>query len=82
MIGFTLQLGVVPSSCWAVDEESVGQSKAKCVCACLQELNDAVISKFIDESPEILIETKPSFFAQFTLVIATQVSILLDITCF
>ncbi|XP_075076058.1 NEDD8-activating enzyme E1 regulatory subunit AXR1 isoform X3 [Nicotiana tabacum] len=55
-----------------VDEASVGQSKAKCVCAFLQELNDAVKAKFIEEHPKELIETNPSFFSQFTLVIATQ----------
>ncbi|KAG8642292.1 hypothetical protein MANES_12G066600v8 [Manihot esculenta] len=55
-----------------VDESSVGQSKAKCVCAFLQELNDAVKAKFIEEHPEALIETNPSFFSQFTLVVATQ----------
>ncbi|GMY09891.1 NEDD8-activating enzyme E1 regulatory subunit AXR1-like isoform X2 [Fagus crenata] len=55
-----------------VDESSVGQSKAKCVCAFLQELNDAVKAKFIEEYPETLIATSPSFFSQFTLVIATQ----------
>jgi amyloid beta precursor protein binding protein 1 len=56
-----------------VDKSSVGQSKAKCVCAFLQELNDAVKAKFIEEYPETLIATNPSFFSQFTLVIATQV---------
>ena len=56
-----------------VDESSIGQSKAKCVYASLQELNDAVKAKFIEEYPETLIETNPSFFSQFTLVIATQV---------
>ncbi|OVA11480.1 UBA/THIF-type NAD/FAD binding fold [Macleaya cordata] len=55
-----------------VDESSIGHSKAKCVCAFLQELNDAVKAKFVEESPEALIETNPSFFSQFTLVIATQ----------
>ncbi|KAL4620139.1 hypothetical protein ACB092_06G131900 [Castanea dentata] len=55
-----------------VDESSVGQSKAKCVCAFLQELNDAVKAKFIEEYPVTLIETNPSFFSQFTLVVATQ----------
>ncbi|KAI5654601.1 hypothetical protein M9H77_31788 [Catharanthus roseus] len=55
-----------------VDESCVGQSKAKCVCAFLQELNDAVKAKFIEEYPEALIETNPSFFSQFTLVVATQ----------
>ncbi|KAI4334092.1 hypothetical protein L6164_018824 [Bauhinia variegata] len=55
-----------------VDESSIGQSKAKCVCSFLQELNDAVKAKFIEEYPEALIETNPSFFSQFTLVVATQ----------
>ncbi|KAM7498300.1 hypothetical protein LguiA_022714 [Lonicera macranthoides] len=55
-----------------VDEKSVGQSKAKCVCEFLQELNDAVKTKFIEEYPEALIETNPSFFSQFALVVATQ----------
>ncbi|KAE8075706.1 hypothetical protein FH972_014399 [Carpinus fangiana] len=55
-----------------VDESSVGQSKAKCVCSFLQELNDAVKAKFIEEYPEALIEMNPSFFSQFTLVVATQ----------
>lgn len=58
---------------FVVDESSVGQSKAKCVCSFLQELNDAVKAKFIEEYPQELIETNPSFFSQFTLVIATQV---------
>ncbi len=58
----------------------MGQSKAKCVCAFLQELNDAVKAKFIEEHPEALIETNPSFFSQFTLVAATQVwnAVLID----
>ncbi|KAA8526509.1 hypothetical protein F0562_008288 [Nyssa sinensis] len=55
-----------------VDDSSVAKSKAKCVCAFLQELNDAVKAKFIEENPEALIETNPSFFSQFTLVVATQ----------
>lgn len=56
-----------------MDEECLGQSRAKCVCSFLQELNDAVKAKFVEESPTTLIDTNPSFFAQFTLVIATQV---------
>ncbi|GLU02666.1 hypothetical protein SLE2022_199080 [Rubroshorea leprosula] len=55
-----------------VDESSVGQPKAKSVCSFLQELNDAVKAKFIEEYPETLIDTNPSFFSQFTLVVATQ----------
>ncbi|CAI9301795.1 unnamed protein product [Lactuca saligna] len=55
-----------------VSESSLGQPKAKCVCAFLQELNDAVKAKFIEEHPVTLIDTNPSFFSQFTVVIATQ----------
>lgn len=68
-----------------VDESCVGQSKAKCVCSFLQELNDAVKAKFIEENPEELIKTNPSFFSQFTLVVATQLvedsMLKLDIIC-
>lgn len=56
-----------------VDESCVGQSMAKSVCAFLQELNDAVKAKFIEENPDALIEKDLSFFSQFTLVVATQV---------
>lgn len=55
-----------------LDETIVGESKAKCVCAFLQELNESVKAKFVEEYPEALIETNPSFFSQFTLVVATQ----------
>ncbi|XP_013630891.1 PREDICTED: NEDD8-activating enzyme E1 regulatory subunit isoform X2 [Brassica oleracea var. oleracea] len=55
-----------------VDKKSVGESKAKTVCAFLQELNDAVRAHFVEENPDSLILTDPSFFSQFTLVIATQ----------
>ncbi|KAG0474124.1 hypothetical protein HPP92_015406 [Vanilla planifolia] len=55
-----------------LDEMSLGQSKAKCVCTFLQELNDAVKAKFVEEHPDALIEGNPSFFSSFTLVIATQ----------
>ncbi|OAY78992.1 NEDD8-activating enzyme E1 regulatory subunit [Ananas comosus] len=50
-----------------------------------KELNDAVKAKFVEESPTTLIDTNPSFFAQFTLVIATQLLenslLLLDKIC-
>lgn len=55
-----------------VDWESIGLPKAKTVCAFLQELNDTVEAKFVDESAEALLSSNPEFFAQFTLVIATQ----------
>ncbi|EEC76422.1 hypothetical protein OsI_14093 [Oryza sativa Indica Group] len=55
-----------------LDAECLGQSRAKSVCSFLQELNDAVNAKFVEESPLALIDTNPSFFSQFTVVIATQ----------
>ncbi|KAJ8435477.1 hypothetical protein Cgig2_033216 [Carnegiea gigantea] len=69
--GSKVELGDLGNN-FMVDESSLGESKAKCVCAFLQELNDAVKAKFIEEYPDKLIETSPSFFSQFTLVIATQ----------
>ncbi|PIN21175.1 NEDD8-activating complex, APP-BP1/UBA5 component [Handroanthus impetiginosus] len=69
--GSKVELGDLGNN-FLVDESSVGQSKAKTVCAFLQELNDAVKAKFIEEYPEKLIESNPSYFSQFTLVIATQ----------
>ncbi|KAH6785649.1 hypothetical protein C2S51_038104 [Perilla frutescens var. frutescens] len=69
--GSKVELGDLGNN-FMVDESSVGQSKAKTVCAFLQELNDAVKAKFIEEYPEKLIESNPSFFSQFTLVVATQ----------
>ncbi|KMZ59317.1 putative NEDD8-activating enzyme E1 regulatory subunit [Zostera marina] len=69
--GSKVQVGDLGNN-FMLDRQSVGQSKAKCVCAFLQELNDAVKAKFVEESPDTLIETKPSFFSQFTLVIVTQ----------
>ncbi|KAL0319856.1 UNVERIFIED_CONTAM: NEDD8-activating enzyme E1 regulatory subunit AXR1 [Sesamum radiatum] len=69
--GSKVELGDLGNN-FMVDESSVGHSKAKTVCAFLQELNDAVKAKFIEEYPEALIESNPSFFSQFTLVVATQ----------
>ncbi|GER43097.1 NEDD8-activating enzyme E1 regulatory subunit [Striga asiatica] len=69
--GSKVELGDLGNN-FMVDESSVGQSKAKTVCAFLEELNDAVKAKFIEEYPEKIIESNPSFFSQFTLVVATQ----------
>ncbi|XP_022776646.1 NEDD8-activating enzyme E1 regulatory subunit AXR1-like isoform X4 [Durio zibethinus] len=69
--GSKVELGDLGNN-FMVDESSLGQSKAKCVCSFLQELNDAVKAKFIEEYPQALIDTNPSFFSQFTLVVATQ----------
>ncbi|KAJ0237931.1 hypothetical protein HA466_0244500 [Hirschfeldia incana] len=50
-----------------VDKTSVGQSNSKSTCAFPQGLNDSVKAKFIEENPDVLIMTSPSFFSQFTL---------------
>lgn len=71
--GSKVELGDLGNN-FMVDESCVGQSKAKCVCTFLQELNDAVKAKFIEEYPEALIDSNPSFFSQFTLVVATQLA--------
>ena len=56
-----------------MDEGCLGQPRAKSICSFLQELNDAVKAKFVEEFPAHLIDNNPSFFSQFTVVIATQV---------
>ncbi|GKC10175.1 NEDD8-activating enzyme E1 regulatory subunit AXR1-like protein, partial [Tanacetum coccineum] len=48
-----------------VSESSLGQPKAKCVCAFLQELNDTVEAKFIEEHPVTLIETNPITISKY-----------------
>ncbi|RLN42555.1 NEDD8-activating enzyme E1 regulatory subunit-like isoform X1 [Panicum miliaceum] len=55
-----------------LDEGCLGQPRAKSICSFLQELNDVVKAKFVEETPTTLIDTNPSFFSQFTVVIATQ----------
>lgn len=56
-----------------VDEGGLGQPRARVVCTLLQELNDSVTAKFVEEDPSALISANPQFFTKFTLVIATQV---------
>nr|CAB3492686.1 unnamed protein product [Digitaria exilis] len=57
---------------YLLDEGCLGQPRAKSICSFLQELNDAVKAKFVEETPSTLIDNNPSFFSQFTVVIATQ----------
>lgn len=57
-----------------VEEASLGQSRAKCVTALVQELNETVAGSYVEESPETVISSNPKFFEDFTLIIATQVS--------
>jgi amyloid beta precursor protein binding protein 1 len=56
-----------------VEAASLGQSRAKCVTALVQELNETVAGSYVEEAPEALIGTNPKFFDDFTLIIATQV---------
>ncbi|GER53228.1 NEDD8-activating enzyme E1 regulatory subunit [Striga asiatica] len=72
--GSKVELGDLGNN-FMVDESSVGKSKAKTVCAFLEELNAAVKAKYIEEYPEKLIESNHSFFHQFTLVVASQMSV-------
>eukprot|EP00854_Cymbomonas_tetramitiformis_P014980 gene14980-17708_t len=60
------------SASFMLDADNLGQTKAKCVCGHLKELNESVNGSFVDEKPETLIESNPSFFTSFTLIIATQ----------
>nr|AAT01621.1 putative ubiquitin-activating enzyme [Zea mays] len=64
-----------------LDEGCLGQPRAKSICSFLQELNDAVKAKFVEEFPTHLIDTDPSFFSQFTVVIATQIYGVLTVIC-
>lgn len=56
-----------------VDAASLGEPRAKVVTGLLQEMNDSVSGSFVEEAPETLLASNPSFVADFSLVIATQV---------
>ena len=56
-----------------VESASLGEPRAKVVTELLQELNEGVAGSYVEEDPATLLATNPSFFAAFTLVIATQV---------
>mmetsp|Transcript_8982 Transcript_8982/g.19249 ORF Transcript_8982/g.19249 Transcript_8982/m.19249 type:complete len:537 (+) Transcript_8982:66-1676(+) len=55
-----------------VSANSLGEPRAKVVTELLQELNETVAGSYVEEEPEELINTNPNFFADFSLVIATQ----------
>eukprot|EP00898_Chlorokybus_atmophyticus_P005919 jgi/Chlat1/6328/Chrsp44S05896 len=55
-----------------VSLDNLGDFRAKCVSSLLQELNESVAGRFVEASPESLIDSNPAFFEEFTLVIATQ----------
>jgi amyloid beta precursor protein binding protein 1 len=59
-----------------VDASSLGEPRAKIVTEFVKELNDSVAGSYVEEVPEALLETNPTFFSQFTVVIATQVGLI------
>lgn len=59
-----------------LESASMGKLRAAAVTELLAELNEGVASSYVDEEPGNLIETNPTFFADFQLVLATQVCIL------
>ena len=68
-----------------VHASDLGQSKAKAVAAHLNELNTSVAGSFVDERPEDLVASNPDFFADFVIVVATQMPraslVALDAAC-
>lgn len=52
---------------------NIGKNRAQNVMELLQELNHDVSGHFVEESAETLLDNSPSFFSQFSLVIATQI---------
>ncbi|XP_040185601.1 NEDD8-activating enzyme E1 regulatory subunit isoform X2 [Rana temporaria] len=50
----------------------IGKSRAETAMELLQELNEDVTGNFVSQHPEQLLDTDPSFFNKFTLVIGTQ----------
>lgn len=60
-----------------VEASSLGEPRAKVCTELLNELNDSVAGSYIEESPETMIDNNSSFFAQFNVVVATQVGLLL-----
>ncbi|GJP49947.1 hypothetical protein CLOM_g9105 [Closterium sp. NIES-68] len=64
-----------------LDRSHLGTSRAQAVTVLLQELNESVAARFVEESPATLIQSNAKFFSEFTLVIATQLpeSVLLQL---
>ncbi|KAJ3291041.1 NEDD8-activating enzyme E1 regulatory subunit [Borealophlyctis nickersoniae] len=52
--------------------DCIGQSRAKCVTEMLRELNEEVAGYHVEEDPVDLVENKPDFFLQYSIIIATQ----------
>jgi len=57
-----------------LDTSCIGKSKAQATMEYLRELNEDVKGHYDERSPEYLIEESPTFFDQFTMVIATSLN--------
>lgn len=55
-----------------VTRDAIGSSRGQCAVALLRELNTEVRGSCIEEAVEAILDTKPDFFAQFSLVVATE----------
>eukprot|EP01027_Heterolobosea_sp_BB2_P024009 GEZU01036124.1.p1 GENE.GEZU01036124.1~~GEZU01036124.1.p1 ORF type:complete len:551 (+),score=208.96 GEZU01036124.1:66-1655(+) len=55
-----------------VTQSSLGASRAKTVTALLQELNPYAKGDYVEEDPRSLIDNKPDYFNNYTLVIASN----------
>ncbi len=53
--------------------DTLGEPRAKVVTQLIKELNDLVAGSYVEEHPEQMIQNNKQFFAQFNVVIATQV---------
>jgi amyloid beta precursor protein binding protein 1 len=56
-----------------LDSSSLGEHRAVHVCNLLKELDPTVEASLVLTSPTALLEDRPGFFKQFSLVVATQV---------
>ena len=65
-----------------LERASMGKLRAAAVTELLAELNDGVASSYVAEAPSSLIESNSAFFADFQLVLATQVCLLIRKECF
>ncbi len=57
-----------------LSEESIGRNRGEMACALLGELNSDVTGNFVDDNVEQLVNNSPSFFDEFQLVIANDLS--------
>jgi len=62
-----------------VEASALGQRRAPAVTSALKELNENVAGNYVEEDPVSLLAARPDFFRTFTLVVATQVSIDIEV---